>query len=68
METRIIDSKKGFLWPADKLCVTCGRNIHLEKKEDIYKTGESLYYCKCKCGETHRIPADMIPAEIRNSL
>ena len=73
MEKTIINKEKGYLWPFDKLCYECRKNIHLENKEDIHKlrngeTGEVKYYCICKCGEIHFIHADQIPEEIRNSL
>ena len=73
METRLINSDKGYIWPFDKLCINCNSNIHIEKKEDLLKvtngaTGEIKYFCQCKCGEPYRIPAEQIPEEIRNSL
>jgi len=73
METKIINTEKGYIWPLDKLCCKCEQNIHLENKEDILKvtnakTREVLYFCTCKCGEPHRIHAEQIPSEILDAL
>lgn len=73
METRIIDSEKGYLWPVDKLCTSCNRNIHISSKDNLRKiinkkTKKIQYFSVCKCGNMDPIQPDMIPAEIRTSL
>lgn len=69
---RIVNRKKGYLWPLDILCCECRSNIHLSKSEDLDKVssdGETKYFCTCpKCGERYSIPSDRIPEDIRNKI